>query len=294
VSRDEGLFRGQELPRLLLLLAIAVAGWIFFIYLYWAESRKPVPAAARPIAETPPLPPPDDSPPFRGIEDRTGMTIRDNPAYAELLARARRTPPAELARISRRDVLFTHLIDDPQRYRGLPIHLQGTARRVEMLPVETRGIAPKGRLFEAWVVTPDSQGYPLILVFEDAPGTLPGGEDVSETVAFDGYFLKLKAYFAGDKRGRFAPLLIGRLTHIPHLDETAGGTSPRSMLWTFAPLALFVVYVAVRWTLHLRRALAPKPVRRRVIPPNDEIDPETLAAWAESPKPEDEEPGASG
>ena len=57
------------------------------------------------------------------------MSFRDNAAYAYLLEKARERTAAELARESRRDVFLTHLWERPEHYRGVPVHLLGTALR---------------------------------------------------------------------------------------------------------------------------------------------------------------------
>ena len=77
----------------------------------------------------------------------------------------------------------------------MPVHLLGTARRI--LSYESK-LSRTGWLYEAWVNTPESQNYPYVCVFEEAPKGLPDRPDVSERVVFNGYFLKLMRYQAGD------------------------------------------------------------------------------------------------
>ena len=45
---------------------------------------------------------------------------------------------------------------------------------------------------------PDATKYPYSCVFEDAPDGFPLGADVFERVVFNGYFLKIMKYEAGD------------------------------------------------------------------------------------------------
>ena len=77
----------------------------------------------------------------------------------------------------------------------MPIHLLGTARRV--LRFESK-LSKTGWLYEAWIVTPDAPKFPYTCVFEEAPEGFPLGADVSERVVFNGYFLKIMKYQAGD------------------------------------------------------------------------------------------------
>ena len=77
----------------------------------------------------------------------------------------------------------------------MPIHLLGTARRV--LRFESK-LSKTGWLYEAWIVAPDATKFPYSCVFEEAPEGFPLGADVSERVVFNGYFLKIMKYQAGD------------------------------------------------------------------------------------------------
>ena len=237
------------------------------------------------IAALPPLPPPDDGPAFRDVVDATFRVRFDElAAYAELLERARSMSTDSFDAAARTDVVFSNLLERPARYRGLPIRLRGTARRVLRLEDVPETLAPNGDLFEAWAFTADSRGYPYVLVFEDPPPGLPGGDDVEAPILFRGYFFKLLAYNAGDKP-RKAPLLVGRVEAIPDAEADATGPGPAGRssargLWMLAPIALLVVYLAARSTMTTRRLLGRGPDRRRFgPPPRDEISPGELDDW---------------
>lgn len=284
-----GLFRGSERPRWLVLLGVMVAGWAAVgYYIFLRPAPRPPAEPAPSIADAPPLPPADPDLAFRTVTDLTPLGLRDMAAYKLLIERARdgtnaNGPP-------RRDVLFSQLIRRPERYRGLPIHLQGTARRVVRLDDVSTTIAPGGRLYEAWVYTNDSRGYPYLFVFEAPPPGLPGGDDVHELVAFDGAFLKLMGYSTGTTRNA-APLLVGRLRLVAEPGRSRAGAA-RSWLWTFAPFALFLVYLAARVAWRISQALRPRPRRRPLaFPPTDEISPDALARFVEPPDdPDPKEP----
>ncbi len=161
-------FLGSEFPLLLLLAAVMVGGWA----LVWQYvHQKPTPE--EPVAQAEPHPQPvvaDHAEAFETVTDRTPMTFRDNAAYAYLLDKARDRTPSELARQSRRDILLTHLWERPELYRGVPVHLLGTARRV--LRFESK-LSRTGWLYEAWIVSPDAPRYPYSCVFEQAPEGSP-------------------------------------------------------------------------------------------------------------------------
>jgi len=64
------------------------------------------------------------------------------------------------------------------------------------------------------MVTTDSQRNPYVCVFEDAPKGFPIGDNLSERVVFNGYFLKLMKYQSGQGPGLLrlpAPDRPGRL-----------------------------------------------------------------------------------
>jgi hypothetical protein len=264
-------FRGSELSRLLLLGGVTVVGWALVIF--WPQPAPP------PVAKAPPLPPPDDSAPFQGLIDRTQMTPRDNAAYAALLAKVRQTPHATLAAESRRDVLFSQLIENPERYRGLPIHVEGTLLRVIRQDVQGSSIYPDGVYYEGYAVSPDSQNNPWVLAFEHAPPRLEGGNNLYQRITFDGYFLKLWAYQAGD-RFRVAPLLIGRFP--PAAAPGApwwSGLDER--MWPLLVLVALSAYLGLRLMIQLRKRPRPVARPRGDLPQSDRIDPEALTAWIE-------------
>ncbi len=127
MPRGPSFFRGSELPRLLVLLVASwsPAGW-------WPGSTGKVRPAAKPAPvssrTTRPVVP-DRSIEFESVTDRTPMSLRDNAAY---VARCSTVPASDEARRagevrSRRDVLLTHIWERPELYRGVPIHLEGTA-----------------------------------------------------------------------------------------------------------------------------------------------------------------------
>lgn len=294
------IFRGSELPRLLILGAIALAGWPMVVL--FAQARKP---------DGPPPPPPvaaatltpvvaDDGVEFQALVDKAPMQGRENAAYAGLLARARTTPPAELQARGRRDVLFTHLWERPERYRGVPVHVEGTALRILTYEVD-RALAASGRIYEAWVYADDNRVYPYVLTFEEAPPGLVVGPDLYLKVAFDGYFLKLLGYQAGNKL-RAAPMLVGRLqlgASPPAPAAPMVGVRDLSRRYGFLVLlALLVGYLGLRAFFQFRRALA--PARRppdlpgRSLTPR-EIDPADLARWLESlPEDDPDDPDPPG
>src|SRR5262245_30119908 len=229
-----------------------VVGWA----VVWRYTQR-LPEPAEPPVMVTGRPEPvvaDRSVEFETVRDRTPMSFRDNAAYALLLDRARRQAPSELAAISRRDLVLTHLWEHPELYRGVPIHLLGSALRV--LRYESK-LSKTGWLYEAWIITPETSRVPYACVFEDAPKGLPIGPNVSERVVFNGYFLKIMKYAAADV-DRGAPVLVGRIGWQPR--EASAPAEPEGMSptlrWTLIALATMFVVSLVRWITQLRRVVA--------------------------------------
>lgn len=278
MRRPGSFFRGSELSRLLILAAIMVGGWSYAWYYF---QKRPEPA--EPLLKAAGKPQPviaDHSPGFESVTDRTPMSFRDNAAYSRLLERARDMSPDELASRSRRDILLSHLWETPELYRGVPVHLLGSALRV--LRYQSK-LSPKGWLYEAWVITPDAARVPYCCVFEDAPEGLPIGPNVSERVVFNGYFLKIMKYQAGDV-ARGAPVLVGRIGWTPSERSSAPESGPSVLQISLCVLVGLIAISLFRWIYQLRRfflrpAPSAAPHHRAAV---DEIEPTELDAWAQS------------
>ena len=276
------LFRGSELPRLLVLLAVLAVGAPLTYYQMSRAHRQPARRPTATAAEIPPLPQAERSKVFAAVEDKTQLNWRENAAYAALLTCARETKPETLASESRTDVYYSDLVSRPARHRGIPIHIEGTVRRVCADDEVNKELTPKGRLYEAYVFTSESHNYPYILVFEDAPKKLAAGDDLYERVSFDGYFFKLLLYRDGNRDLRFAPMLVGRLAMRQSLEEieAANPSFLSKIPWTAVAVVALVVYMLIRAFFSLRRLFLPAraPLPRASLP-NDEIEPEALADW---------------
>ncbi len=279
-------------------MALAAAGWGWFL-LRGSPAEAPAPVKA---ASIPPLPPAESSQWFDRVEDRTPLNHIDNLVYAQLLEKVRSTPPATLAKQARREVTFGQLFKHPDRYRGLPVHLDGTARRVVINEGVGPGFSTSGRLHEAWTFTMDSQRYPYCLVFETPPADLNLGPDVYERVAFDGYFLKLMSYNAADSKAglndsHVAPLLIGRLTKFA--DPTPTMLLPRNgparrNAWIVIALVGAASIALFRVILMFRRKRKPTWQPSPTFRPSEEVDPEALADWLNREDENEREPWQTG
>jgi len=277
MHRPSPFFHGSELPRLALLTALAVAGCCAVWYF---ANHRPAPAEPPLRAGPPPAPvQPDKSEVFETVTDRTPMSFRDNAAYVYLLDKARSKTPSELAAEARRDVFLTHLWERPELYRGVPVHIQGAALRV--VRFESK-LSKTGWLYEAWIVTPDARRYPYDCVFEEPPDGFPIGTEVNERVVFNGYFLKVMKYQAGDT-ARGAPVLIGKIGWDRRPVDAPAEESNRVLFWSMVVLGTMFLISLLRWVYQMLNFLALP--HRRGAPDRtfkDEIPPEDLQAWVES------------
>ena len=297
-SPSRRFFRGSELPRLLILAAIMVVGWGLvwqFAHQMPQPAEPPVTAAPRPEPVVP-----DKDVAFETVTDRTPMSFRDNAAYAHLIEKARGLSATELARTSRRDILLTHLWERPELYRGVPVHLLGTAMRV--LRFESK-LSKTGWLYEAWIVTPDASRFPYSCVFEEPPEGFPVGANVAERVVFNGFFLKIMKYQAGDVQ-RGAPVLVGKLgwepTAVPVAVQPGGPaaqTNP-TLYWSLVVIGILFFLSLGRWIYQLSHFLSGPRIRDHSLAhPTEDIPPEDLNAWVESvarPEPPEEEADSNG
>jgi hypothetical protein len=282
VQRTSSFFRGSELPRLLFLAAITIVGWT--LVLNYATKLNQAAEQELKVAGKPEPVVADQSIEFETVTDRTPMGFRDNAAYSLLLERARGRAAGEIAAVARRDVLLTHLWETPKLYRGVPIHILGSALKVLRYPSK---LSPKDWLYEAWVITPENRRAPYCCVFEDAPEGFPMGANVSERVVFNGYFLKFMMYEANGTTHR-APVLVGRIGWQP--SEPAAKPGENSTLrWTLIILGIMFFASLARWIFQLRRFLNPpsRSAASLVKPVTEEIDPVSLDAWVRSVGPED-------
>lgn len=276
-QEKEGFFRGRELSRFLILLTITIVGWGVLYHYATRTTEAPEPQVIS--TGKPPVVKRDDSPEFESVTDKTVIGFRDMAAYVKLLDRARDATPAALSAEARRDVFYAHLWDFPKDYRGVPVRISGTALRSLYYPSTS---SKTGWIYEAWIRTPDLPKHPYVCISEEFPKGFPIGQNISETVTFDGYFLKLLRYEAGDVP-RAAPMLIGRILWKPHRDNSQANSN-FTLYWLIAGLAAMFLVSLARWGLALRRSLGFKSSRTPVERPKDSIAPEDLAAYfGESP-----------
>jgi len=281
------LFRGYELTRLVAgILVLGIVGLFYFqarnpkmwtgvaqddTPLLEAEAEgtsRQVPAEAAPAVKdgAPPVwqetvvPIPDsdgaadpaEQEAFReeaqAIVDKKALSAEEMASYWRLVRWARAESTPDLEKRARRDLLFTHLFQDPAKYRGELIRLRLHVKRVLQHTDVPKNSADTKELYEAWGVTDDSQSFPYCVVFTDKPPQLKMGPVVFEEATFVGFFHKQMLYQDPEEKSRVAPLLIGRLTWIENPVDKAYAEQASATWWIFAGVfGLVAIVVGTQW-----------------------------------------------
>jgi hypothetical protein len=202
---------------------------------------------------------------FRGVRDKTPLRGWSNDpdadnseytAYGMVFLHTRKFSPEQLARHSRRDVVYRDLIEDTRvEFLRELLHVEGRLVRLRKreAPPRLRSTSEIQEVYEGWVYH-ENEPNPIVITFTELPPGIEPGESLSYRVAFDGYYFKLYAYESkevnekGKPVWRVAPLLIGRKLQL--LEDAPPSTA-------FVTTVLIVVSVifatAVGLTLWFRR-----------------------------------------
>ena len=259
--RPLSLFRGSELPRLVILAGIALAGWPMVLILFAGQSKDrppPPPVAVPAVAQVQPRSSPDD----RGSSSRPCAT---RPMET---ARKRGLPP--LARPGpHHDLPPTW----PAR-RGVICSGRTSWERPERLSRASRStsrgrpsgfisyeinpaLAPSGRIYEAWVYSDENRVFPYVLTTEDAPPGLVVGSRPAPSGPLRRLLPQAPLLPGAATRGLAAPMLVGRLTvqPPPAAAPSADGRGPRLR----SAATAFVLASRPAGRLHPVSASSPRP-----------------------------------
>lgn len=158
------------------------------------------------------------------MDDRElGITEDEWEAYKAVLKHVQQVADTDLQRDARENVSFTRLRQTPDALRGAVITIEGRLGSLRKIPAGKvdHGLGP---LYEAWIVTAESDNEPYRVVFSELPAGLEPTElfDPPPDVRATGYFFKVQKYEAkpnGEEyRYNHAPLLLAK--RIERLDAT--------------------------------------------------------------------------
>ncbi len=184
---------------------------------------------------------------FLRPEDEVNRRARgDADARYHLIELASLARPEDLAADALQNVRYDHLINEPGRFRGQVIHIEGSLRRVDRFEMAEPPPGVK-ECFQGWLVAgrPDREQIYCVL-FTDLPPGFPPEKDwlqhILSGAKFDGYFLKvLRAEDSRDRRGRPVPVLVGRTVTPP----PAVPAEERANWLSLGVTAVFIVAVFV-------------------------------------------------
>jgi hypothetical protein len=209
------------------------------------------------------------------ITDNTGLSTGNTEAFAHafVLNRANFTSAKAFRSAVRTDITFTHLHENPERYRGQVVRAEGLLRRINRYDPNFEA-AQNGvnDLYEAWIFPESLGSYPYCVQFTEWPAGLSrdllGKDKIDQAISvrIDGYFFK-KFRYQGSKNGgtREAPLVIGhtlRILECPDvLTETKGWV--RSLVLVFLVIVAGIIFGVVGLTYWYRRS--DNDIRRRLL-----------------------------
>jgi hypothetical protein len=193
----------------------------------------------------------EDGTPIRSWQEKGGDEAK---AYSRTLLAAHTNSPEALANSARRDVKFIHLFEEPAKFRGQVIHVEGRLKRVTRYdpPTTLKTTFDIQNLYEGWIFDPEISGAnPMCLIFTDLPPGLTAQEKMEARVGFDGYFFKKYRYKSGDG-WRDAPLLIGHtltLHALPPSEPAPDDPFAKNLIIIFMSIlvATFILGYGLTW-----------------------------------------------
>jgi hypothetical protein len=262
---------GKLFPSWFMVQLLGLAGLLFLAAVVVAEqpAEEPTPSDTPPFPAMPPSLPPlsaellnrvTDSQPLPVLPDgfdkidlnklppakarQLDRDLSEFEVYCEALEKAYRFKAPSFASAVRSNLNLTpaHLMQEPRKYRGEIVHVEGHIRRVRRFdPPMMSAQAGVRDLYEGWLFDKAYGASPICLVFTDLPDGLSIAEKMDQPATFDGYFFKRYKYQAADGKaeGREAPLLIGNAPVLTAAPVVA--TAPADNGWSTSLLVGFMV-----------------------------------------------------
>ena len=138
------------------------------------------------------------------VRDDTVFREADRDAWFEIwkTLRDHGPPPSQAVR----RVSFAELFGQPRSFRGRPVAIAGTLRRLERVdaPANDYGIDD---YWQGWLEPEGGPASPVVVYFLAIPADMPTGLAIGERIDATGYFFKRWAYAAKDTV-RLAPLVM--------------------------------------------------------------------------------------
>jgi hypothetical protein len=183
-----------------------------------------------------------------GVRDSTPLPTRwhentdEQRAFSNVLYAASQLSADAFRRGARHDLTYAHVIEQPSRYRGEVVHVEGTLKQLRRYdPPWTAKQAGVANLYEGWIFDKHYGARPWCVVFTELPPGLEVGDGLEVAVSTDGYLFKRYRYKSrGKSKGKLpeAPLLIGRTLTLP---AAVADTRDAETEWMKELLPVFLV-----------------------------------------------------
>lgn len=154
-----------------------------------------------------------------GIEDRekhirAGIpSANENPdeykSYLYVISYCQDVPLEEMKKAVKPEITFTHLVEDPSRYRGTVVAIKGRLKQIKMWPAPASLRNDGIKNFYEGIILGDNGGWYWV-GFTELPSSMKLGDGLEYQVECYGYFFK-RTFLENSKGGRIkAPLIVAR------------------------------------------------------------------------------------
>jgi hypothetical protein len=219
-------------------------------------------------------------------------------AYRYTLLHARDVPVEKMREKAREDLKFAHLWEEPKKFRGSIVHIEGLLRKLTPYDADRELAKEAGikTVYEGWIFADDNQ-YPYCVIFTELPeGVKLDPKDdykVRYQISCDAYYFKKYRYPGQDRAKRDAPLFLGHSFKL--LKQQAAPESDWKSLLPFFIIgglvltgALVGLFVGLNWwfrrgDLLTQRRLALAREASFVEPPPDDATPSPPAIKPAAP-----------
>jgi hypothetical protein len=188
-----------------LLVVITTLGVALALMTQFRQTSEPTPAATAESPSTIPIDPTFDPSQLESFVDHARSI--DPTSYYYLLDRATKADPTPLYNLPAKQVSYAQLLDEPERYRGIPVHLIGRLHRLVDYRAQPNPYDIK-RQYEGWLYSTTSGSLPYCLVMAHQPASVPLGENIFEQVEAVGYFLGWWRYQTKEGKRTSAPIIM--------------------------------------------------------------------------------------
>jgi hypothetical protein len=182
-------------------------------------------------------------------------------AYNEALVNSFNTPIDAFAKSAKENahVVFAHLYNEPKKYRGKVIGIEGRLVRLRRWDAPKEAVKKNVlHVWEGWVFGRTQGIHPYCINIVMLPEGLREAEKLDQWVTFYGYFFKKMRYRSEDGKDRDTPLLVGPsviLQNPPGAAKAPDVASPLSveLLWTIIGFILGVAGLLIGLTWWYKR-----------------------------------------